>query len=165
MHPGLFCIKYPHMNIRAIPYLYKSKVICIFVSKPDEPETHRLIKELLLTDKIVCVPRVVGQNLNLYRIRLFNQLEIGSFGVLEPENDLPVVEPTDVEVFLVPGKKFDRRGNRKGRGKGYYDRLLAYVPGVKIGVAFEKNIVDSIDPQPHDIPMDYVVTETHVYSY
>jgi 5-formyltetrahydrofolate cyclo-ligase len=58
----------------------------------------------------------------------------------------------------VPAVAFDKDGNRLGRGKGFYDRLLNHTKAVKIGVAYDFQLVDEIPVEPHDIPVDRVIT-------
>ena len=65
-----------------------------------------------------------------------------------------------LDLALVPGLGFDARGHRLGRGKGHYDRLLAGFTGMKIGVAFDFQIVTEVPREPHDIALDAVVTPT-----
>lgn len=86
----------------------------------------------------------------------------GVYGLPVPEG-IPVEHP---DVVLMPPIGFDTGGYRLGYGGGYYDRTLADMPGspIKIGVAFELSRIASIRPQPHDIPMDYVVTEEAIYQ-
>jgi 5-formyltetrahydrofolate cyclo-ligase len=67
-------------------------------------------------------------------------------------------------LILVPGVAFDLQGNRLGRGKGFYDRLLAEIRGVKCGVAFEEQIVDEIPVGSHDAAMDFIVTPSRVIT-
>jgi len=86
----------------------------------------------------------------------------GVYGLPVPEGS-PVVHP---DVVLMPPIGFDDAGYRLGYGGGYYDRTLAAMPmpPIKIGVGFELSRIASIRPQPHDIPMDYVVTEEAIYQ-
>ncbi|MDE6243728.1 MAG: 5-formyltetrahydrofolate cyclo-ligase, partial [Muribaculaceae bacterium] len=68
-----------------------------------------------------------------------------------------------MELIVVPAVAYDRRGNRLGRGKGYYDRLLATTKASKIGVAYEFQVVDDIPAESHDVPVDIVITENGIY--
>jgi 5-formyltetrahydrofolate cyclo-ligase len=63
-------------------------------------------------------------------------------------------------LVLVPGVAFDLRGRRLGRGKGFYDRLLADAGGLKCGVAFDEQIVTEIPVEPHDVSVDCILTPT-----
>jgi 5-formyltetrahydrofolate cyclo-ligase len=65
-----------------------------------------------------------------------------------------------VELIVVPGVAFDPTGNRMGRGRGFYDRLLKSTPNaMKVGVAYDFQLLDKIPVEPHDVPMDSVITE------
>lgn len=68
----------------------------------------------------------------------------------------------EIELIIVPAVAFDRHGNRVGRGKGYYDRLLSDSKATKIGVGYDFQLIEEgIDTDPHDVQMDMVITETH----
>ena len=66
-------------------------------------------------------------------------------------------------MIIVPAVAYDRQGNRIGRGKGYYDRLLRKTRAMKIGVAYDFQLFDEIEVEPHDIPVDIVITESGTY--
>lgn len=91
-----------------------------------------------------------------------SQLTEGRYRIQEPLPGLPAAAAPTCENgmdFLVPGVGFDGRGNRLGRGKGYFDRLLAPCAGRKIGVFFQFQKLDAIPAEPHDRRLDLVVTE------
>ena len=85
----------------------------------------------------------------------------GAYGIPTPENTGQVA----VDVIMVPMLGFDSQGYRLGYGSGYFDRTLAVIKPrpLVIGIAFEVSRIASVDPQPHDIPMDFVVTEANIY--
>lgn len=64
----------------------------------------------------------------------------------------------------MPGIAYDNRGNRVGRGKGYYDRLLSRTKATKIGIGYDFQLVDEIDSEPHDITMDIVITDSRIIN-
>ena len=84
----------------------------------------------------------------------------GRFGLSEPHDDLPPLDPT---ALLVPLAAYDRRGHRIGYGRGYYDqaieRLSRNGPVLTIGIAFSVQAVDTVPSEPHDQPLDHLVTE------
>lgn len=86
----------------------------------------------------------------------------GLFNIPVPDNT-PVI---GIDAVIMPMTGFDRQGYRLGYGGGYYDRTLALADPrpLTIGVAFEMGKLDTIYPQPHDIPMDFVVTERGIYQ-
>ncbi len=93
-----------------------------------------------------------------------NTLVRGAYGIAEPHPDWPVVAPGEVDLVVVPGVAFDRRGNRLGYGGGYYDRMLPDVkaanPAAKlVGLAYGFQIVPELPREEHDIPMNGVATE------
>lgn len=87
------------------------------------------------------------------------KLTAGAFGILEPAHGAAEVAVGHIDAFVCPGLAFDERGGRLGRGRGFYDRLLAKArPGVpKIGICHGFQMVDETFSEPHDIPMDVVL--------
>lgn len=85
----------------------------------------------------------------------------GTVEVRSPREGLAVVDPREIDVAIVPGLAFDAGGGRLGRGGGWYDRFLPRLraDAVKIGVAFEVQIVEGVPVEGHDVRMDWVVTE------
>ncbi len=90
-----------------------------------------------------------------------SEREMHRFGFPQPVASALQVEPTRIEVALTPGLMFDRDGGRLGRGKGYYDSLLARLsPGaLRVGVTLERLIVESVPQEPHDIRMTHLITD------
>lgn len=86
------------------------------------------------------------------------------FGFDEPSPTAPLVPLDEVDVVLVPGRAFDARGRRLGRGAGYYDRFLTRLPRgvVRIGVATDDAVVDEVPTDDRDRPVDWLVTESGV---
>ncbi len=87
----------------------------------------------------------------------------GEFGILAPAHTCPLLSDAErisvIDYWIVPGLLFDHFGGRLGRGKGIYDRLLAQTKGIKVGVAFQWQVVSHIPRDPWDVPMDFVVTD------
>jgi 5-formyltetrahydrofolate cyclo-ligase len=90
----------------------------------------------------------------------------GKHGIGQPSPDCPDLPPEQVDVILVPGIAFDSTCARLGRGAGFYDRFLAdpRVRAVKIGVAFDEQIVDAVPMDRWDVRLDAVVTPTRVFE-
>ena len=82
----------------------------------------------------------------------------GKFGIEEPTGE-PYDTPEQIELTIVPGVSFDRNGNRLGRGKGYYDRLLPQLRSYNIGICFGFQLSEEIPSEPLDRVMDEVWTE------
>ena len=130
--------------------------ILMYHSLPDELDTRRFLKKWKDHKKFF-LPRVNGVNLELLPYDE-SRLEIGSFHIEEPQgNETHPVE--EIEVIIVPGVAFDRKGHRLGRGKGFYDRLLQNAKATKIGVGYEFQLVDDLPTEPHDVKMNMIITE------
>jgi 5-formyltetrahydrofolate cyclo-ligase len=82
------------------------------------------------------------------------------FGMLEPDASLPVIEPGALDLVLVPGLAFDRRGYRLGFGGGFYDRFLPHVTAVKVGIVSTALVVDHVPNDCLDQRVDYLASES-----
>lgn len=131
----------------------------IFLGTSLEPDTEELIGLALMLERNVCVPRVTSagemQAVGITPYTLFGR---NRWGILEPKGGQPT---RDVDVAVVPMVAFDGL-MRVGHGGGYYDRFLASRDIYKIGVAFDCQQVDGVEFQPHDVPLDALVTQTRV---
>ena len=139
----------------------KAKVIMFFASFNNEVFTHEMIKKSLKS-KTVIVPKVLHHEIEPSLIIDFDNLISGKFGIPEPI-ELMKIAYKNIDLVLVPGIVFEKEGNRIGYGFGYYDKFLRKVPkAVKIGLAFDFQIVDKIPNEKHDVPVDFIVTEKRV---
>lgn len=133
--------------------------ILIYHSLPDELSTISFLRKWN-GRKHFFLPRVNGVNLDLLPY-IESELEKGAYDIEEPTgSNLADVE--DIDLMIIPAVAFDRRGNRLGRGKGFYDRLLSSTKATKIGVGYEFQLMDELPSESHDVPMDMVITQ---YSY
>jgi len=151
-------------RLTALPDFLAATRVLFYVSLGEEVERRALLASSL-GKKTVFAPRVEGDRLEIHEISSMDQLQPGAFGILEPVADSPVVDASLVEVALIPGAAFDLRGNRIGYGKGFYDRLLPGVSALKIALAFDRQIVESIPAEPHDIAMDLLVTDERLVDF
>ncbi len=133
-----------------------SDSILLYHSLPDELSTLDFI-EKWHSRKRFFLPRVNGLNLEILPYDK-SRLHLGAFNIEEPEGD-NTTDITHIDMVVVPAVAYDRKGNRIGRGKGYYDRLLNNTRAIKIGVAYDFQLVDEIDAEPHDVAVDYVITQ------
>lgn len=132
--------------------------ILMYHSLPDELSTRAFISKWH-DRKHFYLPRVNGVNLEILPYDE-SRVALGSFHIEEPiGND--TADISDMEMIVVPAVAYDRAGNRVGRGKGYYDRLLAGSRARKVGVAYDFQLVDEIDADPHDVCVDVIITENH----
>lgn len=134
-----------------------SNNIMFFSSLPDEIPTHRFIERWAKT-KSVYLPRVNGDDIELIKYKS-GTLKKGSFNIMEPTGD-DIVDPSILDLIIVPGVAFDRQGNRCGRGKGYYDRFLSLTTATTVAVCFDCQLVNDLPVEPHDIPARYLVTNS-----
>ena len=142
-------------KIEQHPDFVNAKTVMLYNALPDEVRTADLIARWR-DKKTIVLPTVVGDDIIPVALDSNTDFAVGDFNILEPQN-----EPYDggFDLIIVPGVAFDTKGNRMGRGKGYYDRFLAKHPTVKkIGICFDFQLVEHIPAEPHDIRMDEVVS-------
>lgn len=156
-------------EIMRLPAYTHPRVVLAYASFGSEPETRGFLRRVLEDGKRLLLPRVEPDGLALYAVRdLTLDLAPGPWGIPEPIADrCSLVDPGLVGLVLVPGVAFDRAGGRIGYGAGYYDRLLAgAVPGEAplVAAAFEAQMVEQIPVDPHDVPVDVVITERGFYG-
>jgi 5-formyltetrahydrofolate cyclo-ligase len=137
-----------------------SRRILAFLPMGGEPDVRPLLEEALAEGKHLALPRFNASR-GEYEICLAPSLaglDPGHFGILEPGAGCPVFRPEWLDFVLVPGLAYDRMGRRLGRGKGYFDRLLAGVQGHKCGVAFDWQVIEEVPAGPYDIGVDSLLT-------
>ncbi|MCX7888031.1 MAG: 5-formyltetrahydrofolate cyclo-ligase [Verrucomicrobiae bacterium] len=148
----------------AVRDLATARWVMGFVSFGTEVHTHELLRALLAEGRRVCVPSFdpVGQRYLCSELKHFDSdLTEGKLGILEPRHGAVRPVPSQrIEAWLVPGLAFDLRGNRLGRGMGYFDRLLCDAGGVKIGLGYDFQLLEEVPTEQHDARLDFVVTET-----
>ncbi len=136
--------------------------ICLYVSMAEEVDTTNILRTSLGTKRVVA-PRVgTDGNLVLHLVTAPERLVHGMFGILEPDGESETVSPEAVDTFIVPGVAFDRLGGRIGYGHGYYDRMLEKISVPVIALAFAAQIVPDTYAEPHDVPVDLIITEKEV---
>lgn len=142
-------------QIESMPCFIESQHILLYHSLPDELNTHSIIDEWVSKGKDIYLPVVVGDDLIL-RHYSHDAMQQGEFNIMEPTGN--EINPSTIELIVVPGVAFDNNCNRLGRGKGYYDRLLSRTTATCIGVCYNCQLVDEIPTEPHDHSMHYIVT-------
>ena len=140
----------------------KAKTVMFYVSKDNEVYTHDMIKDLIGKKKIIVpVTDFKNKDLILSELKDFSDLEPSYYGVLEPKK-VRKVDPNNVDIVIVPGAAFDKKGNRIGYGEGYYDNFLRKIKALKIGLGFDFQVVDEIKAEEFDVSVDVIVTEKEV---
>ena len=144
-------------------FFQAAAAILFFAPMPDEADVWPLLQEALVAGKIVALPQfaAAAQSYVARRVQnLQNEIATGQFRVREPKPGCAKIPVADFNLVLVPGVAFDLQGNRLGRGRGFYDRLLADVRGVKCGIAFDEQVVNAVPAGKSDVPVDFVLTPT-----
>ncbi|MGB3728575.1 MAG: 5-formyltetrahydrofolate cyclo-ligase, partial [Thermodesulfobacteriota bacterium] len=125
-----------------------------------------IFNKAIQAEKEVYFPRVNGSSLDFHRIHNLEQLQIGKFGVLEPEAHLFKAHIEDIDLFVIPALAFDKSGNRLGYGKGYYDRALVNISdSKKVGLSCNLQILDSVPIDKNDRKVGIIVTEQGIVCF
>lgn len=128
----------------------------MYYSLPDEVQTHDFV-EKWRGKKNILLPVVVGDDLELRTYTGRQELSEGAFHIDEPTGRT-FTDYDAIDLVIVPGVAFDNNGNRLGRGKGYYDRLLPRIRAHKIGICFPFQLVKEIPTEPFDKKMDKIIS-------
>ena len=139
------------------PNFIASKTILLFYSLGDEVYTHDFVEKWHSTKKIL-LPVVQGDILVLRHYTGKECLQAGAFNIEEPIGK-NFTDYDEIELAVIPGVSFDKQGNRLGRGKGYYDKLLPLLHSYNIGICHQFQAREDIPAEPFDRKMDEVWTE------
>ncbi len=148
-------------QIEQHPHFIAARTILLYHSLSDEVQTHDFI-EKWYTQKKILLPVVQGDELELRHYTGKECLSSGSFQIEEPQGE-PYTDFQEIELSIIPGMSFDKQGNRLGRGKGYYDKLLPKLTSYNIGICFDFQARENIPTEPFDRRMDEVWTEKGRY--
>ena len=140
------------------PFCQEAKVIATYLSFPHEFQTQELIEQALRDGKKVLIPKTYPKGRMDFVVYNPQQLVKTSFGLLEPQGDLEVVDASQIDLIHVPGLAFTREGYRIGYGGGYYDRYLEHFTGHTLSTVYPCQIRDFI-PEDHDIPVQEVLID------
>jgi 5-formyltetrahydrofolate cyclo-ligase len=135
------------------------RTLAVYAALPGEVDLAELIARH--PERTWVYPRVAGEDLIFHAVgNPALDLVAGAFGIREPVPALVEIPVGVIDAFLCPGLAFDEHGGRLGRGRGFYDRMLAGArPGaLKVGVCFANQIVPNTFQEPHDVRMDRVVS-------
>lgn len=133
----------------------QAEKVMLYNSLPDEVQTQAFLQKWSSRKQII-LPTVVGDDIVPVEMTPDADFVVGDFNILEPKN-----EPYqgDFDLIVVPGVAFDKKGNRLGRGRGYYDRFLCqYMNVPRIGICFDFQWLDEIPAEPNDIAMNEVIS-------
>lgn len=138
------------------PAFLTAKRVALYHSMKDEVYTHDFI-EKWSKHKEILLPAVVGDVLELRYYTTSESLSPGAYAIGESTGE-PLTDYSLIDLIVVPGVAFNTSGWRLGRGKGYYDKLLAQVRAYKIGICFPFQVVEDIPTDGFDIRMDEVIS-------
>ncbi len=141
----------------------KAKGIGAFASIPHEINTYPILEGALSSGKKLYLPKVSKDKeyFEFYPVTDLKNLQPGPFGIQEPTST-KAADWEDLDLVLVPGLAFDRKGNRLGFGKGFYDRVL---PRLKkscliVGLGYAFQLVEQVPAGIHDVPVKAILCET-----
>jgi 5-formyltetrahydrofolate cyclo-ligase len=169
-------------NLFATSWWEEAQWVFVYIAMPAEVETRAIIVRAYRDNKRVAIPRIEGDELVFYRYDgKTRELLPNQFGILEPDPRWVAVDPCRLVferpashgsrplLILAPGMGFDRSRQRLGRGRGFYDRLLAAVRCAEtgfsvVGLAYSEQLVEDIPVHDHDQPLDGIVTDREVIT-
>ena len=160
-------------RLRDQPEWTTARSLLLYVDVRGEVPTRDALQEELMQERRrVALPWCDGDELRAVLIQSTNELKPGRFGIPEP---IPAIRnlndremrAADFDLIIIPAVGFDRRGQRLGSGRGYYDRFLASAsPHTCLcGIGFDCQLVDVVPTEPHDRRMDLIVTESQVLRF
>ncbi len=154
-------------RLHLLDELARAQAVCAYLACPHEPDLDPLLGDLMVRGRTVCVPIVDWQSRQMEPgvMTSLRDARCRRHGVREAPPSAPRMSPEALDLVIVPGLAFDERGNRLGRGGGFYDRFLSRVhPQTPVvGVCFECQVVHSVPTDRHDRPVDCVVTDRRVF--
>ena len=150
----------------SLPQVEEAQTVFAFWGIPGkEPDTARLIGELIRRGKAVGLPRMLpDRRMEVRRYDPDKPLVTVSFGISEPGEDCPLLAREEIGLALAPAVCYDRRGYRLGFGGGYYDRWLAGFSGVTVGLCRETVLQETVPTEAHDARVDLLLTEGECLS-
>lgn len=140
------------------PFYQEAKIIATYLSFPHEFQTQGLIEQALKDGKKVLIPKTYSKGRMDFVVYDLQQLIKTSFGLLEPQGELEVVDASQIDLIHVPGLAFTMDGYRIGYGGGYYDRYLEQFSGHTLSTVYHYQVQDFI-PEKHDIPVEEVLID------
>ena len=164
--PAVFAVESIELRERLQSQMPSARTILFFAPLPDELDVWPLL-ELSIALGTNCALPFFDAEKKIYGARAVTKLAtdivIGKFGVREPAATCAEIPLDQFDLVLVPGLAFDEQGNRLGRGRGFYDRLLENISGVKVGVCLDLQVVEKIPAEAHDARVDFIVTPSRAF--
>lgn len=166
-------VKKEEMDKNILNQFYESKYykeaekIFIYISYDSEINTKVIINKALKDKKKIYVPRTEfkTRHMDAVEIKSLENLIESKYGILEPLIVEPHIDPSELDLIVVPGVAFDRNGGRMGYGAGFYDRYFKKINKeninkiVKLALAYEIQMLDKVPMNAQDVPVDFIITE------
>lgn len=130
--------------------------------KSFEWDTTKLMETAWLNHKTICIPKsnFKTKQMEFYQIKSKKDIQVGYANIMEPKiGTTKKVDRAEIELLIVPGIIFDPFGYRIGFGGGFYDRYLKNFMNNTVSLASLKQIIPLIASEPHDVPVQYLITE------
>ncbi len=156
-------------NLQTLSEFQRAESVLIYLNYRSEVETIPFVEKLLqCREKKIFIPKVCGMDIRFYEITSTEDVESGYQGILEPKEGTAefVAKKLDIQkcLMVLPGSVFDRKCNRMGYGKGFYDRFMNLVPEMYgAGLAFDCQVAPALPIQAHDYRMNALITESGCY--
>jgi len=159
--PAVRAVESVELGERLKTQMPSAHTILFFAPLPDELDIWPVL-ELSLALGTTCALPFFDEEKKTYGAKEIKKLATdivpGKFGVREPAAGCPEIPLDKFDLVLVPGMAFDLHGNRLGRGRGFYDRLLQTISGVKCGIGYDLQLLEDIPTEPHDAKVDFVLS-------
>jgi len=155
-------------QLLGLPEYIKARTVFIYLSFGNEVDTRQIIERAWQEGKRVVVPVCLPEDktLLLSELRSYAEIAPGTWNIPEPkaEHQRPV-PPSEIDLAVIAGLAFDKRGYRLGYGVGYYDRFLPQLAPTcpKVALAYQFSLTDRLPAEAHDVPMDLIITEEAIY--
>lgn len=151
-------------------YYKNAEKIFIYISYSSEIDTIEIIKKALKDGKEIFVPRTVFKTKAMDAVKIISleNLKKDRYGILEPEEGEPHINPDELDLIVVPGVAFDDRGGRIGYGAGYYDRYFKKISKErskiikKIALAYDFQVIEEVPMDEQDVKIDCIITEKYI---
>lgn len=154
-------------RLEDVPAFRAARTVALYAPLGTEVDSADVARRLSARGARVVYPRSLVSERRLVFSRCEPEdLVRGPLGAREPPEGLPAVDPGEIDCVVMPGVAFSLEGLRLGRGGGYYDVTLRSLPrAARVGVAFDLQVVPAVPREPHDAPLDAVVTEARVLLF
>lgn len=143
-------------KLKTLPFFEKARSVFCYVDFQNEIKTDKICD--FYKSKQLFVPKIIGDD--MYACKISDQKKKNAYGIDEPATGEPF--RGDLDLCIIPLVACDANGARIGFGKGYYDRFLKEKNVVKVGICYSWQVVEKIESEPHDVKLDYIVTEKEI---